>query len=126
MFDEQHILVQSGGCDIHAEPHTITWPDGTSLALHPVHLNGSYDMWRRAMQLPGGTWLVFDLRRICPPLRDDLMQLMQRDHRGAVYHRLRLSFTSSPLCITRIVNTCDMSILPSVGVTSAAEAGAAA
>lgn len=112
MLSDARILRRSGGCEVIADEQRVEWPDGTAVALHPVRMNGHNDMYRRALVLPGGLCLVVDLRRLCPPLRDDLMQLQERDHPGAIKHNLRLNFGTAADAVTRVVNSADMSITP--------------
>lgn len=78
------------------EPHTITWPDGSTATLYPVHTNRAPSgACLRAVQQPGGAWLVFDLYRALPELRWDLPHAPLRDQRGVTFYALRLGFENA-------------------------------
>lgn len=113
MLTDTRILHRHGGCEVIVQQHHIGWPDGTSLALHPLRMNGCDDLWRRAVLLPDGRCMVFDLRQICPALRTELAILMPRDHQGCVMHRLRLSFGSADQVLALIERHSDLEWYPS-------------
>lgn len=117
MFADHRILHRHGGCEVLVQQHHIGWPDGTTLALHPLRMNGCDDMWRRALLLPDGRCIVFDLRRVCPALRTELAILMPRDHQGCVMHRLRLSFGGAHQVIELADKHADLEWYPQAGVS---------
>ncbi|MBX3605334.1 MAG: hypothetical protein KF788_08685 [Piscinibacter sp.] len=67
----------------------VLWPDGTAVALHPVRENGHDSMFHRAVVTRNGLRIVFDLRKVCPPLDADLRACPARDVPGVVFYTLR-------------------------------------
>ena len=112
MYPDPTVIRRLGGTEVYRRHQLVTWPDGTTLALHPLRMNGADDQWRRAVFLDGGLCLVFDLRRICPPLREDIMQTPGRDHTGCIDYRLREAFRTCDEVLVRVANAAEMAIAP--------------
>lgn len=113
MLADTSIIRRKGGCHVLAQRQNITWPNGSTIALHPVVMNGADDTYRRAHLLDGGLCMVFDLRSVCPPLRQDLMHhAPRRDHTGFIDYYFRRHFQSSEEARVRIVNETEIAIAP--------------
>lgn len=98
---DRSVIAHLGRFDILATSHEVMWPDGTAVALHPVRENGIDSLYLRALLLPAGMRIVFDLRKICPPLTVDLQVAHERDRIGVVYYGLRHGLKTSAELLMR-------------------------
>lgn len=92
MFTDTRIIQRHAGYEVLAHRVGITWPNKTTLDLHPVRFNGHDDMFLRALQHDELHWIVFDLRDAAATLAADIKALPRRDTDGLVMHTLRLGF----------------------------------
>lgn len=102
MFADYRILARHGGCEVLHEHKRSTWPDGTSLALHVLRFNGIDSLFHRAVVLPSGQCIVFDLRAICPPLHAELPATPARDVPGTVDYFLRRAWRDADAALAAI------------------------
>ena len=113
MLIDTTIIRRHVDCLVLAERQEIRWPNGSTLALHPVQFEGASDTYRRAHVLDGGLCLVFDLRTVCPPLRHNLMHHAPRtDHPGYIDYYFRQHFACGEDARVRIVNEAQLAIAP--------------
>ncbi|WP_428421919.1 hypothetical protein [Methylibium sp.] len=95
MSPDHRILLRHGGIEVLMQAYPIDWPDGTTLALHPVRPNGIDSLFNRALRLDDGSWIVFDLRDVWPPLQHELPTTYTRDVPGVVRYTLRHQFATA-------------------------------
>lgn len=97
----------------------VMWPDGTSVALHPVQQDGFDSLFHRAIVTPGGLRIVFDLRKVCPPLRDDLPVTQARDVPGVVFYSLRHHLRTAAALVLAASTQFDAAWLPALELEAA-------
>lgn len=99
MFADHRIIArqsqQAGGLEVLAQRHEVMWPDGTAVQLHPVYANSLPMLTLRALALPDGRLLVFDLAHLVRRLDGELRACPTRDLAGHVFYTLRQAYRSA-------------------------------
>lgn len=98
--DEQHLEV----LDVR---HEVTWPDGSTVQLHPVRQRGADEQLLRAYchRPPGskeGSWTVFNLQHIAKDLAAELQCVPSRDQPGTLIYGLRRTFHNADAFRARV------------------------
>lgn len=88
---------------VHAQRHEVMFKDGTSLALHPVSVLGTPQMFLRAVQQASGLWLVFDLRHLDKEIEAEVLRLHSRDTPGVIFYTLRRYYCSATACLAGVL-----------------------
>jgi hypothetical protein len=112
MLTDHRIIHRHGSFEIQGQRHEIMWPDGTSVALHPVKHHGGDSLFHRAIVMQGGLRIVFDLRKVCPQLDRDLRLCLPRDVPGTVFYSLRHAFKTAAEFYTLALTRFDATWLP--------------
>lgn len=100
---------------VMAEPQAVWLPDGTAVHLHQVNTLSARAPQLRALRTAAG-WLVVDLYRIAPELRDELPGAHERDVNGFVLFAIRQAcptgakflasaYAAADAALTRLANT---------------------
>lgn len=95
MDDDLPVLSRRARFEVLARKHEVMFVDGTAVALHPVRENGHDSLFHRAIVMPNGLRVIFDLRQVCPPLARELPVTPARDVVGTVYYSLRHAFRTT-------------------------------
>ena len=88
MIDSQ-IIARHCARQIIKKRFEVSWRDGSSVQLHAVWSHGGPLTTERALALPGGRFLLFDLARLSTQLAEDLQSCPERDRAGIAFFSLR-------------------------------------
>lgn len=109
-------IASDGRYAVLAQRHEVMWPNGSSIDMHPVRLDGVDAMFLRAVLFEGLHWVVFDLRHLARHLAWELPAMPARDKPGLVFFTLRHRYPDAPACLAAAV------ILPTGWIASATPA----
>jgi hypothetical protein len=112
MLTDSRIIHRFGPFEIQAQRHEILWNDGTSVALHPIKHFGSDSLFHRAIVMPAGLRIVFDIRKACPQLDRDLRLCLPRDVPGTVFYTMRQTFKTAAEFYTLALTRFELTWLP--------------
>jgi hypothetical protein len=89
LIDTQ-ILTRNGPYTVLGQRHEVLWPNGSRIHMHVVHHTGTDEMFLRALKY-GPEVTIIDLRKVHPPLADELPAAYDIDRVGLVFYTLRHS-----------------------------------
>jgi hypothetical protein len=96
MLIDTRIIHRQGQFDVLAHEHTVTWPDGSRVVLHPVYTEGVDDMFLRALRHDELRWYVIDLRSVGGKhFEAEMKSLPKIDSEGLTYYALRLGYRNA-------------------------------
>lgn len=119
MLLDTRIIQRQGAYAVIAQRHEVMWPNGSAVHLHQVDEGRDGAMFLRALQMPGGLWCVFDLRRVAPALGDDLLRLHRSDAVGCVFYTLRHGYDSAEHFLSAVI-ACQIAAWTAAAPASAA------
>lgn len=88
---------------VHDQRHEVMFKDGSSLALHPVSLNATPQMFLRAVHHDSGLWMVFDLRHLDKNIEAEVLRLHSRNTPGVIFYTLRRYYCSATACLAGVL-----------------------
>lgn len=103
LMTDTHIIQRHEKLAVHAQRHEVMFKDGTSLALHPVSVQGTPQMFLRAVHHASGLWLVFDLRALDKDIEAEVLRLHSRDTPGVIFYTLRRYYCSATGCLAGVL-----------------------
>jgi hypothetical protein len=92
MFNDTRIICRHGSRDVLQQRFELQWADGSMMQSHAVAAHGVTDHALRALPMPGERFLLVDVGRLCPSLREDLPPAFERDRPGLVFFALRRQY----------------------------------
>lgn len=79
----------------------VTWPDGSTVGLYPVRVDGVLPTFLRAIH-HAGKWTLFDLRHVIPRHVEEIAQAQTRDQVGLVMYALRSATVNAAAFLARV------------------------
>jgi hypothetical protein len=92
MLADTRIIQQHGPYAVLQQRLDITWPDTSTVGMHPVRLRGRDERYLRALQYDRLLWLVVDVRDLAAALATEIPALPWTDTDGLILHTLRLAY----------------------------------
>lgn len=104
MSPQDHTVIhRHGHFQVLRQAYLVTWPNGSSIGLHLVNVDGHPAQFLRCLLDDSLHAVVFDLRDVCHGLGTDLTDAYQRDVAGIIAFTLRGQFTDARQCSNTVM-----------------------
>lgn len=101
MHVDTTIIHRSGELLVQRHAPQVTWPDGSTLALHHMQFGNVPALLLRALQVDG-QWVKLDLQSALPTLADDIRCHHRRDAQGLIHFTFRGRWGSAGACMAAL------------------------